>query len=189
MIVSDERDVDGVPEPLGGSLAAPVPGLRGVEGPWRPSLVAGPVFRALRALAAALCVDGAGLMLADDVGRLRAVGGSSAEGLGLEYVQQFERFGPAFECVDADGPIVVPDLRRRGGDAVSVRLARRAEPVRAVLSVPVRVAEVIAGALNFFRYEPHTWSTGQIIAGEQLADALAELLVRLSALPPIAEAG
>jgi GAF domain-containing protein len=105
------------------------------------------------------------------------VGGSTAEGLELEDVQEFERFGPAHECVATGWPVLVFDLRESAGYA---RLAAQVAPVRSVLSTPVRVDGMIAGALNFYRFVPYAWSAGQIAAGKQMADALAELLACLA---------
>jgi GAF domain-containing protein len=149
---------------------------RGGHG-WDVTTAAGQVFRVLRSMAVITGSDGVALMLADAAGRLRAVGGSTAEGLELEYVQEFERSGPAHECVVTGWPTVVSDLRR---DARYPRIAAQVAPVRSVLSIPVRVDGMIAGALNFYRFVPYAWSADQIAAGRQMADALAELLIRLA---------
>ncbi len=145
------------------------------------------VYRSLRAMTVITGADGAALMLTDRHGRLRAVGGSSAEGMALEYAQQFERRGPAHECLAADSPVAIPDLQRHGG-ADYARLARRAAPVRAVLSVPVRVDGLLAGTLNFYHHAPHDWSAGQAAIAQRLADALAMLLVRLAQRPAMGRA-
>lgn len=146
------------------------------------------IFRSLRAMTVISGADGVALMLTDPQGRLRAVGGSSPEGLELEYAQQFERLGPAHECIAIDRPVAVPDLRRRPGTDYA-RLARLAAPVRAVLSIPVHVDGALAGSLNFYQHAPHTWSSAQVTAGQQLADAFAVLLVRLAQQPALGEAG
>jgi hypothetical protein len=146
---------------------------------WDVATAAGRVSRALRSMAVITGSDGVALMLADAAGRLRAVGGSTAEGLELEYVVEFERFGPAHECMAADWPVVVSDLREVGG-AGYARLAARVVPVRAVLSIPVRMNELIAGTLDFYRFAPYAWSADQVSGGQQMADALMELLVRLA---------
>jgi GAF domain-containing protein len=123
--------------------------------------------------------DGVALMLTDPQGRLRAVGGSSAEGLELEYAQQFERQGPAHESLATGDTVAVADLRRRQEMSYAL-LARRVASVRAVLSVPVRVDGVLAGSLNFYRHAPHAWSPAQVAGAQQLADAFAVLLARLA---------
>jgi GAF domain-containing protein len=146
------------------------------------------VFKSLRAMTVISGADGVALMLTDPQGRLRAVGGSSAEGMELEYAQQFERRGPSHECLAANRPVAVPDLRRHGG-ADYARLVRRAASIRAVLSVPLRIDGALAGSLNFYRHAPHAWSADQVAGGQQLADAFAVLLVRLAQQPAFGEAG
>jgi GAF domain-containing protein len=140
---------------------------------------AGRVSRVLRSMAVITGSDGVALMLADAPGRLRAVGGSNAEGLELEHVQELELFGPAYECVVAGRPVAVSDLREDTG-AGHARLAARVAPVRAVLAIPVRINGSIAGSLNFYQFAPYVWSADYIAAVRHLADALTELLVRLA---------
>ncbi|MFC6881393.1 MULTISPECIES: GAF domain-containing protein [Actinomadura] len=148
------------------------------RGRYGPSAAQG-VARALRSMAVISQADGVALMLADGQGQLRAVGGSSAEGLDLEYAQQREQLGPAHESVAAGRPVAVADLRGHDGDGYQ-RLARRAAPVRAVLAVPVRVRGSAAGALNFYRRTPCHWTSDHIAVGQRLADTAADLLVRLA---------
>jgi GAF domain-containing protein len=150
-------------------------------------VAAGRVSRALRSMAVISRADGVALMLADGRGRLRAVAGSSLEGLELEYAQQFERAGPAQESVTADRPVAVADLERHDGAGYG-RLAQRAAPVRAVLSVPVRIHGAATGSLNFYKYLPCQWSGDHIAIGQHLARTAADLLVRL-AVPPPADPG
>ncbi|TDB71946.1 GAF domain-containing protein [Actinomadura sp. KC216] len=146
-------------------------------------VAAGRVSRALRSMAVISRVDGVALMLADDQGRLRAVGGSTREGLELEYAQQFERAGPAHESIAVDRPVAVTDLQRHAGD-VYEHLARRAMPVRAVLSAPVHLrGGAAAGSLNFYKYLPCRWSGDSIAIAQHLARTAADLLVRLAGPP------
>jgi GAF domain-containing protein len=144
---------------------------------WDVTTAAGQVFRVLQSMTVITGSDGAALMLADAAGRLRAVGGSTAEGLELEYVQEFERFGPAHECVATGWPTVVSDLPH---DDRYQRIATQVAPVRSVLSIPVRIDGMIAGALNFYRFIPYAWTADEVAAGRQMADALEELLTRLA---------
>ncbi len=145
-------------------------------------LAAGKLSRALCSMAALSAADGAALMLANEANGLHAVGGSTAEGLELEYAQEFERGGPAQESVAADQPVAVNDLADQAGPAYA-QLARRAAPVRAVLSVPVRLDGAVIGALDFYRRTPGTWTDEQIALGEHLADTAANLVARLAAHP------
>ncbi|MCP9951802.1 GAF domain-containing protein [Actinomadura madurae] len=145
-------------------------------------LAAGRLSRALRSMATISRADGVALMLDDPEAGLRAVAGSTAEGLELEYAEQSERDGPAHESVAADHPVAVDDLEDHG--AAYAKLARRAAPVRAVLAVPVHTGGAVIGALNFYRSTPGAWTSDQIAVGQSLADTAADLLVRLSVPPP-----
>ncbi|QXJ22278.1 GAF domain-containing protein [Actinomadura graeca] len=178
--MANERDIgdhyDHRQEPRDGSKGAG----RGTDVRQRWSAVAGRLAAALRSMALISRTDGVALMLAAETSELRAVGGSTAEGLELEYAQQAEQVGPAQESVAADHPVAVGDLERRDGPGYA-RLARRAAPVRAVLSVPVHLDGGVIGALNFYRVTPCTWTRDQIAVGEHLADTAADLLVRLAA--------
>ncbi|MFB4296251.1 GAF domain-containing protein [Actinomadura sp. NTSP31] len=147
------------------------------------AMAAGGVSRALQSMTAISQADGVALMLADGHGRLRAVGGSSAEGLELQYAEQSEQSGPAHESVAADRPVAVADLRRHGGAGYE-RLARRAASVRAVLSIPVHVEGTATGALNFYRRTPGRWTSDHIAVAEHLAETAADLLVQLAAVVP-----
>ncbi|MFB4305283.1 GAF domain-containing protein [Actinomadura sp. GTD37] len=146
----------------------------------RASLIAGRLSRALHSMAAISRVDGVALMLAGAASGLRAIGGSTAEGLKLEYAQQDEQAGPAHDAVFADHPVAVADLDGHGA-AGYARLARSAAPVKAVLAIPIHVEDDVVGALNFYQCRPCTWTSGQIAVGEHLADTAADLLVRLAA--------
>ncbi|WP_346049048.1 GAF domain-containing protein [Actinomadura chokoriensis] len=148
----------------------------------RLASAAGRLSRALCSMAALSAADGAALMLAGEANGLHAVGGSTADGLELEYAQEFERAGPTRESVAADHPVAVDDLADGAGPAYA-QPARRAAPVRAVLSVPVRLDGTVIGALDFYRRRPGTWTGGQIALGEHLADTAADLVARLAAHP------
>lgn len=169
---------------------------------WRPAgthqrvmLAAGRLSRALHSMAVIARADGVALMLANAPSGLRAVGGSTAEGLSLEYAEQLAQAGPAHDAVSAGLPVAVDDLddlaahpARPGRPAHPARsgYARpelTAAPVRAVLAVPVHVEGDVVGALNFYRCTPCIWTSRQIEVGEHLADTTADLLVRLAADP------
>ncbi|QKW39720.1 GAF domain-containing protein [Actinomadura sp. NAK00032] len=147
---------------------------------------AGRLAGALRSMAVISGVDGAALMMAPEPSEpsgLRAVGGSTPEGLNLQYAQQFVQAGPAHDAVFTGHPVAVDDLDGHPDRPGYARLALTAAPVRAVLAVPVQVGGDVVGALNFYQCSPCTWTSRQIAVGEHLADTAAELLVRLAARP------
>ncbi len=144
---------------------------------------AGRLAGALRSMAVISRADGTALMLAAEPSGLRAVGGSTPEGLNLQYAQQLVQAGPALDAVSADHPVAVDDLDGHPDRPGYARLALTAAPVRAVLAVPVHVGGEVVGALNFYQCAPCPWTSRQIALGEHLAETTADLLVRLAARP------
>lgn len=179
--MANDRDIGDNVHPVPGPRPASSSdgGLAAGAGP-RVSLAAGRLSRALHSMAVISQADGAALMLAGEASELRAVGGSTAEGLKLQYAQQAERVGPAHDAVSDGQPVAVNDLESHE-EAGYARLARRAAPVRAVLSIPVHVEGDVIGSLNFYRCTPYTWTSRQIAVGEHLAGTAADLLIRLAA--------
>jgi GAF domain-containing protein len=129
-------------------------------------------------------VDGVGLMLLDEHGVLRVVGATDAAGDALERGQLRLEVGPAIECMRQDDAVMVADLADEENYAALwqwlVADSRREDlagvPVRAVLSVPVRVAGRAVGTLNAFRSQPQRWVSEQTRAVEAYAGIIGVLL-------------
>jgi GAF domain-containing protein len=120
-------------------------------------------------------VDGAGLMLVDGDGVLRATAASDEPGGMLEALQ--EQFGEG-PCVDAfleDGPVLAGDL---GADprwpSVGPLAARHG--VRAVLGVPIDLREGPVGTLNVYAARPHRWGEDDVAAIQAYTRVIASLL-------------
>ncbi|WP_250037130.1 GAF domain-containing protein [Paractinoplanes maris] len=155
--------------------------------------------RVVQAAQNVLGVDGAGLMLLDERNLLRVVGVTDDAGAALERGQQHLDLGPAIDCVRSDAVMVVPDLAESAAYAALWRWleASRTDgepPVRAVLSVPVRVAGSVAGTLNALGARPHSWTAEQITAVEAYAGILGVMLrlgsgVPGAATPPVQSPG
>src|SRR5512132_1300210 len=118
-------------------------------------------------------VDGAGLLLLDEGGVLRYTAASDEPGRMLESLQ--EQFGEG-PCVDAflnDAPVLAPDL---GADPrwPSVGPLAAGHGIRAVLGVPVDLAEGPVGTLNVYAARPHRWEQSDVSgeAAGQLQRAL-----------------
>jgi GAF domain-containing protein len=140
--------------------------------------------RVMDAAQPVLQVDGVGLMLADDSGRLRVIGTSNEAGTALERGQQELGLGPAVDCVRAATTIRVDDLADRADYADLWRWLQQhydsGVPVRAVLSAPVRVRGRVAGTLNALCAAAEPWSDDHAQAVEAYAGILGVLL-RLAA--------
>jgi len=126
-----------------------------------------------------LPVDGMGLMLLDDSGVLRMAGASDPGAVALERVQQRLGHGPGIDCVRGGTTVAVDDLARSDTYA-PVWAALPTDAARAVLSVPVRVGESVAGTLNALGRRPQHWAADSVRAAEAYAGVIAVLL-RLSA--------
>jgi GAF domain-containing protein len=120
-------------------------------------------------------VDGAGLMLVDGDGVLRATAASDEPGGMLEALQ--EQFGEG-PCVDAfleDGPVLADEL---AADPrwPSVGPLAAGHGVRAVLGVPIDLREGPVGTLNVYAAQPHRWDDGDVAAIRAYTRVIASLL-------------
>jgi GAF domain-containing protein len=120
-------------------------------------------------------VDGAGLMLLDGDGVLRATAASDEPGAMLETLQ--EQFGEG-PCVDAflqDGPVLAGDL---SADQrwPSVGPLAAGHGVRAVLGVPIDLRGGPAGTLNVYAARPHRWDDSDVSAIQAYTRVIASLL-------------
>jgi GAF domain-containing protein len=129
-----------------------------------------------------LRVDGVGLMLADGNGHLRILGTSDAASAALERGQQELRVGPAIDCLRSGATVLVADLATSADYSAVWRWLKQQRwaggepPVRAVLSVPVRMAGRVAGTLNALRSTPEQWTTDHAVAVAAYAGVIAVVL-------------
>jgi GAF domain-containing protein len=131
----------------------------------------------------ALAADGVGLMLVGEDDRPRTAVSTDAVAELLEKVQEDFEEGPCLTAFDRGEPIAVTDL---GADPRWVRLAAVVGQVsiRAVASVPVRLAGVVVGTVNAYASKPRTWSPEELGGLEAFAELVAGVVqggVRLDA--------
>ncbi|GAA4228226.1 GAF and ANTAR domain-containing protein [Actinomadura meridiana] len=115
-------------------------------------------------------VDQAGLVLADQTGRLRLVAASSEQTRLLEVFQLERDEGPCLECYSTGRPVVAADLaaaRDRWPAFTEVALRRG---FAAVHSLPMRLRDQVIGALNLFQAEPGALDTDSAALGQGFAD-------------------
>lgn len=142
--------------------------------------------RVMEAAQDVLRVDGVGLMLLDQQDRLRVVGATDAAGAALERAQQQLAVGPAIDCVGSADTVRVSDLAAHTEYAALWQWLRdetaegKEPPVRAVLSVPVRVRGRVVGTLNALRARPEPWGAEHTAAVSAYA-GLIGVLLRLGA--------
>ena len=112
----------------------------------------------------------AGLMLADDKGRLQLMAASDEHSEMLELFQVQAREGPSHDCYSAGKPVVNADLRT----AVDrwPRLAPRAVAAgyRSVHAFPLRLRHQVIGALNLFGTDAGHMAPADVLVVQALAD-------------------
>jgi signal transduction protein with GAF and PtsI domain len=127
--------------------------------------------------------DGVGLMLADEDGHPRTVVTTDAVAELLEKVQEDFGEGPCLTAYHRGEPVAVTDLT---ADPRWVRLAAVVGPVsvRALASVPVRLAGIVVGTLNAYTTCVRPWSPEELGGLEAFAELVAGVVqggVRLDA--------
>lgn len=126
-------------------------------------------------------VDGVGVLLLDEDGRVRTVAASGAAALALETAQEDFGVGPGLDVMKTGRPVAVSDISSDGRyQDLAARAADHA--VRAVLSTPVRAAGEVIGSFNAHRRQPYEWTADMVAATEAFAAVLGTLL-ELSAKP------
>jgi signal transduction protein with GAF and PtsI domain len=119
--------------------------------------------------------DGTGLTLAHEDGRPRWVAVSDAAMELLEQVQHDFGEGPCLAAFAEDRVVAVEDLQsERVWDRLAAVVGRL--QVRAVLSVPVRLADQPVGTLDVYVTQPRAWTSGEVAALAALAVVTAELV-------------
>jgi transcriptional regulator with GAF, ATPase, and Fis domain len=118
-----------------------------------------------------LDVDEAGLMLADNTGRLRLAAASAEQARLLELIELQTDQGPCLDCYASGEPVVVEMLTGPGRE----RWPRFADEATAagfhsVLALPLRLRQQTIGALNLFRAEGGAFNDEVQQVGRALAD-------------------
>jgi GAF domain-containing protein len=101
------------------------------------------------------CVDllgvaSAGLLLADERGRLHMAASSSERARLLDLYQLQNEEGPCFECYRSGHRITIPDLESERGRWPQFASAAVEEGFTGVLALPLRLRDRVIGALNLF---------------------------------------
>ncbi|GGV11966.1 transcriptional regulator [Actinomadura cremea] len=117
-----------------------------------------------------LDIDQAGLVLADETGRLQLVAASSEQTRLLEVFQLERDEGPCLECYAEGRPVASGDLNadRVRWPAFSEVALRRG--FASVHSLPMRLRDHVIGALNLFQSEPVALDADSAALGQGFAD-------------------
>jgi GAF domain-containing protein len=120
-------------------------------------------------------VDAAGVMLADDHGRLRWASASDPLAQTLEDNQEVFAAGPCLQAFASGRPVVMYDatLEPRWGE---ITVAFGELQVRSGLSVPVQLGGCPIGTLDVYAAAPGGWDATEVSALQTYAGLVATLL-------------
>lgn len=118
-----------------------------------------------------LDVDTAGLLLADEDGRLHTVASSHEGTRLLELFQLQTDEGPCVDCYRTAAPVSCRDMSSAGGRWPTFTPQARSEGVRSVHAVPMRVRDQVVGGLNLFRCRSGTVSEADLAIAQSFATA------------------
>lgn len=116
-----------------------------------------------------LDVDTAGLLLADEQGRLHTVASSHEATRLLELFQLQSDEGPCVDCYRGGAPVSCTDLADAGARWPTFTPRARSDGVHAVHAVPLRVRDQIIGGLNLFRCRPEPVPNADLAIAQSLA--------------------
>ena len=120
-------------------------------------------------------VDAAGIMLADNDGRLRSASASDRRAQALEDSQERFAAGPCAQAFSTGRPVVMCDatLEPRWGE---VRHAFAEARIRSGLSVPVRLGAGPIGTLDVYAVAPGGWDETEVSGLQAYAGVVATLV-------------
>lgn len=117
-----------------------------------------------------LGVDAAGIMLADQRGRLRALAASTERARVLELVELQQSEGPCLDCFRTGRAVLNVDLAEHGGRWPRFGTAASEAGYRAISALPLRLRSDVIGAMNLFSAEPSALSDDDVALGQGLCD-------------------
>lgn len=129
-----------------------------------------------------LDVDAAGIMLADQRGRLRVMASSAEEARLLELYELQNDEGPCLDCYRTGRPVARDDLAamRTSWPAFTEQL--RGLGFHSAQALPMRLRTETIGALNLFRLEPGQLGPADLKVGQAMADVATVGLIQERAI-------
>ena len=130
----------------------------------------------------ARCVDllevaAAGILLADEHGRLRVIGASTDAVELLELFQIQNDEGPCLDCY-ATGAVVCNDDLAQSNPWPRFATESLRNGFQSVCAIPLRLRELILGCLNLFLPSSLALSEGEIVLAQALADVASIAIVQ-----------
>lgn len=115
-------------------------------------------------------IEAAGLLLADQRGRLQVLASSTERARLLELFQLQNDDGPCLECYRTAEPVLVEDLRTVGQRWPRFATEAMRDGFRSVTAVPLRLRSETIGALNLFGSQPGHLTPDDLEIARGLAD-------------------
>ncbi|MEU7691054.1 GAF and ANTAR domain-containing protein [Microbispora hainanensis] len=117
-----------------------------------------------------LDVDAAGLLLADQQGRLRPMAASTEQARMLKLLALHDADGPGLDCYRTGEPVTSADLVAEGGRWPRFAAAAQLAGFVAVQALPMRHHDRVIGALTLLRTAPGRLTTDELHIGQALAN-------------------
>ena len=129
-----------------------------------------------------LDASAAGLVLADEAGRLRLMASTSEAMELVELFQVQNDEGPCFDCYRTGAPVIADDLSAATERWPAFAPFASDTGFSAAHAFPLRLRRRVLGALNLFRNMPGGLTEADISAGQALADVAAISLCQVRAM-------
>ncbi|MHA6695918.1 GAF and ANTAR domain-containing protein [Homoserinimonas sp. A520] len=117
-----------------------------------------------------LDVADAGIVLADEAGKLQLMASSSRRSDRFEVLQLGLNDGPCVESFATGAVVVVEDFDAADGRWPQLRDFALAQGLRSVRAVPLRLRESTIGAMNLFRERPGRLNSDDAATAKALVD-------------------
>jgi transcriptional regulator with GAF, ATPase, and Fis domain len=117
-----------------------------------------------------LGAEAAGLLLADQRGRLQVIGASAERSRILELLQLEADAGPCLDCYRSGRLVVIPDLQREASRWPAFAAAATDVGFGSVYALPLRLRAEVIGTLNLFGLSNHVLDQDALRLAQGLAD-------------------
>jgi len=125
-----------------------------------------------------LDVSAAGIMLAGPDGRLQVMSASSDAMRMVELFELQAQEGPCLDCYRSGTPVLNHDLANASGRWPGFASIAVGAGFRAADALPMRLRDLVVGALNLFRNEPGSLNAQDVAVAQALADVATIALVQ-----------
>lgn len=129
-----------------------------------------------------LDASAAGLVLADEAGRLRLMASTSEAMELVELFQVQNDEGPCFDCYRSGKPVIAEDLSEETERWPAFAPFATYSGFYSAHAFALRLRGRVLGALNLFRSEPGGLTSADVAAGQALADVAAISLCQVRAM-------